>query len=182
MPNALKIFALAVLLFLLGCSAQQFSAPRSLVLKLLPPAEGSLAVLLKQKITLQIGERQQQFLVVARFQQHRLELIVLSPTGQKLLTLDYDGEKLVQETLSSIDLRGKEILAIIQFALWPEHSIKIHYPEKDGWVVKIAPEKRILFTASRMLLKISYQADELTVDNHIQGYRVIVHTLESTEL
>jgi len=182
MPNALKIASLPVLMFLFDCSAQQFSAPRPVGLKLLPPDEVSVAVLLKQKVTLQTGERQQQFLVVARFQQHRLELVVLSPTGQKLLTLDYDGENLVQDTLSSIDLRGKEILAIIQFALWPEHSINIHYPKKDGWVVEIAPEKRILFTASGMLLKISYQADELIVDNHIQDYRVIVHTLERTEI
>ena len=105
MPNALKIPALAVLVFLSGCSAQQTSSPR-FSLKLLPPVEGSLAVLLQQKVILQIGEKQQQFLLVARFEEHRLKMVLLSPTGQQLLMLDYDGDELVQNTQSSIDVPG----------------------------------------------------------------------------
>jgi hypothetical protein len=182
MPGTLKISALVVLLFLSGCSAQRFSASEPKVLKLLPPAEGSVSVLLKQKVTFQVGERQQQFLSVARFDQQRLKLVVLLPTGQVLLSLDYDGEKLVQEILTPVDLPGREIMAIIQFAMWPEHSIKTHYSEKDGWQVETSPGKRILLTESGMVLKVTYQLDELSVDNYLKGYRIIVHTLERTEL
>ena len=38
---------------------------------------------------------------VARFEYRRLKLVVLQPTGQQLLSLDYDGAKLVQEGLIS---------------------------------------------------------------------------------
>ena len=182
MPNALRIPALAELLLLCGCSAQWLGALEPKVLKLLPPEEGAVSVLLKQKITLQAGERQQQFLAVARFDQQRLKLVALLPTGQQILSLDYDGEKLVQETLAPEELPGREILAIIQFAMWPEHSIKAHYPEKDGWQLEIAPDRRVLLTESRAVLKITYQLAELRVDNYLKGYRVIVHTLERTEL
>jgi hypothetical protein len=182
MPNALKIPALVVLLLLFGCSAQRLSAPEPKVLKLLPPEEGSVSVLLKQKVTLQVGERQQQFLAVSRFDQQQLKLVALLPTGQQILSLDYDGEKLVKETFAPVDLPGREILAIIQFAMWPEHSIKKHYPEKDGWQVEIAPDKRILLTESGVVLRITYQLAELRVDNYLKGYQVIVNTLERTEL
>ena len=182
MPGALKKAALTGLLFLYSCSAQQFSALRPEGLKLLPPAEGSVAVLLKQKVTLLTAEKQQQFLVVARFEQYRLKLVVLLPTGQLLLSLDYDGKKLVQETLSSINIPGKEILAIIQFAMWPKQSIKNHYLEKDGWLVEIAPEKRILLTATGVVLNISYQDKKLIIDNYLHDYQVVVYTLERTEL
>jgi hypothetical protein len=181
MPTALKIPALAVFIILFSCSAQQINSARP-ELKLLPPDEGSLAVLLQQKVILQSGENRQQFLLVARFEKHRLKMLLLSPTGQKLLMLDYDGDELVQHTLSSIEVPGKEILAIIQFAMWPGQSITKHYLEEDGWRVDISPEKRILLTATGTILKISYEPEELIIDNYLHDYRVFVYTLEKTAL
>ena len=182
MPNALKIPALAALLFLFNCSAQQYNSPTAKDLKLLPPAELSAAVLLKQKLSLQSGEKQQHFLLVARLEPQRSKLVVLSPTAQRLLTLDYDGEELIQQTPSSIDVPGKDILSIIQFAMWPGQSIKKHYPEKAGWLVEISPEKRVLSTSSGMILKIDYEGEKLIIENYIHDYRVIVESLEKMEL
>ena len=108
MPQALTLLAA---LLLAGCSASQMATPAVVELVLLPPSEGPAPVLLKQKITLLAGQRQQQFLAVARFEHDRLELVVLLPGGQRLLTLGYDGEELLQESLASIDLKGRDILA-----------------------------------------------------------------------
>ena len=182
MPFTLKTTLLVWILILTACSSNQFVAPEPRSLNLLPPAESSITVLQKQKITLQAGGGQQQFLAVTRFDSQRLKLVVLLPTGQRLLSLDYDGEKLVQEDYAPIALPGREILAIIQFATWPEHSIKAHYPEKDGWLVETSVDQRILLTASGAILKINYQPGELSIDNYLQGYRVIVDTLERIEL
>jgi hypothetical protein len=182
MPNALKISALVALLFLYNCSAQQYNSPAAKDLKLLPPAEVSAAVLLKQKLSLQFGGKQQQFLVVARFEPQRLKLVVLSPIGQQLLMLDYDGEALVEESFSSIDLPGREILAIIQLALWPAQSVRNNYPEKEGWLLEIGDERRVLQGAGRMYLKVSYEEEKLIIENYIHDYQVIVHLLETTEL
>ncbi len=181
MPTALKIPALAVLIILFSCSAQQINSARP-ELKLLPPDEGSLAVLLQQKVILQSGENRQQFLLVARFEKHRLKMVLLSPTGQLLLMLNYDGDELVQHTQSSIDVPGKEILAIIQFAMWPGQSIKDHYPEENGWRVEISPKERILLTATGVILKISFDDEVLKIDNYLHNYRVFVYTLEKTAL
>jgi hypothetical protein len=182
MSNFLNSPALVVFLFLTGCSAQQYSPPDGGSLKLLPPVDVSASVLLKQKVILQSGEKQQQFLVVARFKPQRLKLVVLSPIGQQLLMLDYDGEALVEESFSSIDLPGREILAIIQLALWPAQSVRNNYPEKEGWLLDISAEKRVLQNAGRMHLKVSYEDEKLLIENYVHDYRVIVHLLETTEL
>jgi hypothetical protein len=182
MSLALKFPGLVVVLILTACSVHQLAAPEPVSLKLLPPAEIPAAVLLKQKIALQADGKQQQFLTVARFEADRLQLVVLLPTGQRLLSLDYDGYELVQEDYAPIELPGREILAIIQFATWSEDSIRACYPEQDGWLVETAVDKRILLTTSGTILKIRYQPGELSVDNYLQGYRVIVETLERTEL
>jgi len=182
MPHALKLKALAATLMLAACSAARLTAPGPPSLHLLPPGEAPAALLLKQKITLQANGAQRQFLAVARFGLQRLQLVVLSPEGQRLLSLDYDGENLLQEDYGPLDLPGREILAIIQFAMWPEDSIKAHYPAQDGWLVETSAAGRILLTASGAVLKISFQHEELSVDNYLHGYRVIVDTLERTEL
>ena len=182
MSNLLNSPTLVAFLFLIGCSAQQYSSPADGSLKLLPPADASASVLLKQKVILQSGGKQQQFLVVTRFEPLRLKLAVLSPIGQQLLMLDYDGEALLEESFSSIDLPGREILAIIQLALWPAQSVRNNYPEKEGWLLEIGEERRVLQGAGRMHLKISYEDEKLIIENYIHDYRVIVHLLETTEL
>ena len=136
----------------------------------------------EKNLLLESRGKQQQFLLIARFDQDRLKLVVLLPVGQQLLSLDYDGEILLQENLPSVNIPGREILASMQFALWPERSIKKHYAKKEGWVVEIAPEERILLTDKGVLLRIKRQNDELIVDNYLRDYRVIIETLEKTDL
>ena len=182
MSVALKLTVLFAMLLQAACGGHRLNESAPVSLSLLPPAEMSTEVLLKQKITLQAETRQQQFLTVARFDFHQLKLVALSPTGQRLLSLEYDGDKLTQESYAQLELPGREILAIIQFATWPESSIRTHYPERDGWIVETAVNQRILLTASGAVLKISYQPEALSVENYLRGYRVIVNTLEKTGL
>jgi hypothetical protein len=178
MPQALTLLAA---LLLAGCSASRMATPPVVELALLPPSEGPAPVLLKQKITLLAGQRQQQFLAVVRFERDRIELVVLLPGGQRLLTLDYDGEELLQESIASIDLKGRDILAIMQFSSWPEASLRAHYPERDGWQVLVSPGERQLLTDSGPALTIVYRAAEMQIDNLLMEYRVIVNTLERSE-
>jgi hypothetical protein len=178
MPQRLMLL---VVFLMAGCSASRMATPEVVTLALLPPSEGPAPVLLKQKITLLAGQRQQQFLAVVRFELDRLELVVLLPSGQRLLTLEYDGEELLQESLASIDLPGRDILAIMQFSSWPEASLRAHYPERDGWQVLVSPGERRLLIDSGPALTIAIQAREMQIDNFMMEYRVIVNTLERSE-
>ena len=182
MSFSLKSILVISTLVLAACGGHPLNATRPVSLLLLPPAEGAAAELLKQKITMIKGSAQQQFLAVLRFEPHQLKLVVLSAAGQRLLSLDYDGKVLRQENDGQIELPGREILAIMQFARWPEESIRAHYNQQDGWIVESDPSQRILLTASGVVLKISYQPEALSVENYLQGYRVVVNTLERTKL
>jgi hypothetical protein len=178
MPQALTLL---VLLLVSGCSASRMATPAVVELALLPPSEGPVPVLLKQKITLLAGQRQQQFLAVARIDPDRLRLVVVLPGGQRLLTLEYDGEELLQESFASIDLPGRDLLAIMQFSTWPEASLRRHYRERDGWQVLVSPDERRLLTDSGPALTIAYRAAEMQIDNFLMEYRIIVNTLERNE-
>jgi hypothetical protein len=183
MPNAMIRCCIgSALLLLAGCSSLQPMAPGLHELNLLPPSEGPAAALLKQKITLQSGQREQQFLAVARFTREQLGLVVLLPSGQRLLTLDYDGTELLQQDLAMFDLPGREILAIMQAATWPEASVRAHYPASAGWRLQVSTNARQLLTDSGAALTITYSPGELRIDNHLKEYRVIVETLERTSL
>ena len=166
-----------------GCSTtpalQQLEVKQ---LKLLPPEEGPGVSLLKQKVMMQSQGLNQQFIAVIRLQQEQLKLVALMPSGQQLFYLEYDGEKLIQKNLSSIDIPDKDILAIMQFALWPLHSIKNHYTKEDGWIVEASPEQRTLLSNAGMLIEVSYQAGTIIVENHLHNYRLLIQPLENIPL
>lgn len=179
-----------ILLSLWGCSNQPLystasSEQLSPVLDsypLLPPAEIPAAILLKQRVTLSIKGQQRQFLVISKFSTERIVLVALLPTGQKLFTLDYDGIELKQESLAPVEIPTRDILAIMQFALWPETSVKQHYAQSQGWITLFSSNQRELRRASGSLLKISYHPQGLTVDNTLHGYQVEIYTLEKVDL
>ena len=182
MPQSVKIFACLIVLTLCGCSFSPSPRTEPAQLKLLPPAEGPEDTLLKQKITMESQGLNQQFITVLRLQRDRLKLAALLPTGQQLFFLEYDGEELIQKNTSSIDIPGKDILAIMQFVLWPPSSIQQHYTREEGWFVDISPERRSLFTSSGVLLMVSYQADAVIIENQLHDYRLKVRPLENKSL
>ena len=173
--------AFPLALLLAACSARQ-PAPEPRELLVLPPQELGESLLLKQKVTMVADQRSQQFLAVARFEPRRLRMVALLPSGQRLLSLDYDGVTLRQERSADVDLPGREILAVMQFALWPPDSVKRHYRESDGWRVELSGRQRRLLTEFGIALNIAYLPRVLHIDNYFKEYRVIVETLEKTEL
>lgn len=182
MPRRLILACLALPALLLACASRPPQPPEPLLLGLLPPAEIAAEVLLKQKLTFVAAGREQQFLGVARLERERVVLVLLLPGGQALLTLDYDGRRLEQENRSPVDLPGREILASLQFALWPEDSLRRYYTAESGWQLVLGEAQRSLLTASGTVLKIARDADNLVVDNRLHDYRVIIQTLEKAEL
>ncbi|MFV9615023.1 MAG: DUF3261 domain-containing protein [Gammaproteobacteria bacterium] len=182
MSQPVKIFACLLALTLCSCSFSPSPRVKSAQLKLLPPAEGPEDTLLKQKVTMLSQGLNQQFITVLRLQRDRLKLAALLPTGQQLFFLEYDGEELIQKNTSSIDIPGKDVLAIMQFVLWPPNSIQQHYTRDEGWFVDISPEQRSLLTSSGVLLKVSYQTDAVIIVNHIHNYQLMVQPLENKSL
>lgn len=179
-----KLFAFVLLFALTGCQIlPNVAAPATL--KLLPPAQGPAPVVLKQVVTLEAKGKQRQFLVVTKLRPELLEMVALMPTGQRLMTLSYDGQRVQQQQLTSVALPGEDILAILQFSLWPMDSLKQHYLQQNGWQINDSYTKRQLLKDSQLLLEVFYQTadkQQLLVENYMSNYRVLIKTLESKAL
>lgn len=170
------------LLCLGGCQSLSLNPAPPVQLKLLPPTEGPAASLLEQVVTLEAKGQQRQFLVVTKIQQARVDMVALLPTGQRLLTLQYDGQQLAQQQLGVMELPGEDILAMLQFALWPVTSVKRHYTQQQGWVVLANSQTRVLRHQADTVLEVFYQQQGLVVENHSGNYRVEIRTLENKAL
>lgn len=190
------VVLLPILLAISGCSSLSKQTPPSgkngaenpismglkTAFKLLPPEQSPAPVLLKQIVTMEARGDQHRFIGVVRISKERVQMVALLPTGQQLFSLDYSGEALTQENSSYADIPGEEILTIMQFALWPEPSVRQYYPENSGWNVELSPERRELEKNGQELLDVNYYGDELVIKNHLGRYRILIKTLEKTEL
>ncbi len=171
-----------LLLMLAGCSSFRTAQPPPVEMLLLQPAQGPQPVLLTQRITLNGWGQQQQLVAIGRFTYAQTQLVALLPTGQQLLYLAFDGEQLEQRSLPSIELPGKDILAQIQFALWPDSALLESYRSGDSWAVVMTGGRRQLFHDGTVLLDVSYRGQQINIENHLAGYRVSIETLEQKDL
>jgi hypothetical protein len=172
-----KLITYCLLLALCGCVL--FLKPTlEPELILLPPSEGPLPSILKQVVTIKQNEKESSFIVISRFEEMQLKLMVFQATGQTLLSIEYDGEELKYKGLSSISLPSEEMLAIMQFTLWPDSSIKQHYISDNGWGLMMNSEQRILSTRSGSLLTVHYRKQGVVIEHHIHQYQLLIRNLE----
>lgn len=171
-----------VLCLLSGCSLFRPAPDRPPTLALLPPAEGPAPVLLKQTVAMEAKSERFQFLVVSRFDAQQARLVALMPTGQQLTALEYDGTQLQQNTAVPLELPGRSILATMQFALWPEASIRKHYSTGQGWTLRLEANRRQLWHHGARFLDIVQEVDTTRVRNYPGEYQVIIKTLEQKDL
>ncbi|WP_290702700.1 DUF3261 domain-containing protein [Amphritea sp.] len=170
-----------LLLLLAGCSSLG-TVERPAEMLLLKPAQGPVPVLLTQRVTLSSWGQQKQFVAIARFTYGQSKLVALLPTGQQLLYLEFDGEQLVQRAMPSIELPGKDILALIQFALWPRDALQSNYRSEQGWKVDITDRRRELTHNDNPWLDVRYDGQQINIYNYLSKYRVLIETLEQKDL
>lgn len=171
------------LLVLTGCGVVSEHVPQvPKQLQLLPPAQGPDETLLKQKVTMKAAGEKRQFIAVLRLKRDATQLVALLPTGQQILQLSYDGKDLDQDSLLGVDVPGREILAMMQFALWPEQTIFQFYPSDLGWLLQMDDAHRQVENAEGPLLEVTYQKNKLTLENYVGNYKVQIETLEAQSL
>ena len=172
-----------LLLLLAGCSSfNTVTAEPPAEMLLLHPAQGPSPVLLTQRVTLSSWGQDKQFVAIGRFTYEESKLVALLPTGQQLLYLEFDGEQLVQRAMPSIELPGKDILALIQFALWPRDALQSNYRSEQGWTIDITDRRRELTHNDNPWVDVSYDGQQINIYNYLAKYRVLIETLEQKDL
>ncbi len=167
---------LALLLSSCSLISTKASAPSELIL--LPPAQGPEPVLLKHNIVMQSQGMEQQFIVVIRLDYQQVKLKALLPTGQVILAIKYDGNEFDHENFSPIEVPSKEILAMMQFSLWPLSTLHDYYRPEIGWTVTDTNMERTLTTMDGKVLTTQFLDDNnVIVEHHLHDYRVIISPL-----
>jgi hypothetical protein len=176
-----RIILVSLLTLLLSsCSLFSTQALSPTELVLLPPAEGPEPILLKHNVMMQSQGMEQQFIVVIRLNYQQVKLKALLPTGQTILTIEYDGKQFHNENYSPIEVPSKEILAMMQFSLWPIKTLHHHYRPELGWLVSDTNSERTLVTSSGTVLTTQFlDNDNVIVEHHLHDYRVIISPLDS---
>jgi len=177
-----SFFLYGLLLFVTGCSLLPTIAPENKELILLPPLQGPEAQVLKQVVTLQGNGDESSFILVSKFEAEQLALVALLATGQRLLSMDYDGQQLATKQFVEISLPSKEMLAMMQFALWPESAVKQHYGRDAGWLVSLDSTQRTLSTQTEKILTVHFMQQRVLIEHHLHQYEVLVETIEKTML
>jgi hypothetical protein len=170
------------LLWLTACNHTIFKPQSQQQMPLLPPALSLQSGIVKQKMTMLAGGKLQTFIVISNYRQQSVETLIMLVTGQTLLSMAYDGQKFHEENKTGLKLPAQEILAIIQFASWPEQVLKDFYKHEDGWEVLIDSGLRRLNYNQTPMLEVQYlAAGIIEVNNLKQHYRANIQALEANQ-
>lgn len=185
-----RILTACVLAALAGCSF--VSGPRELPpLPLLPPADLGRSLQLTQRVSVTFDTESQTFLGAWVVNSEVLNFVGLTPSGQRLLTLSYDGAHF-SETYSPMlteTIPGRDVLSHLQLAHWPEASIERNL-ESSAWRLDIEAQERRLYFKDRLILTITGSYTEsgenelpavIRIRSHAAPYRLEVETLQVVE-
>ena len=176
-----KLIGLLFIAFALG--ACSFLAPtkvpnNELVLLLPIEVATSLPKVVKQSVIFEKYAQQRQFIAVARFNAEQTKFVALSASGQPFLYLTHDSQGFEKRNLSGIELPAKEILAMIQFTLWPKWAVEQGYPENIGWRVEITSGIRRLYYNNILLIEVEQEGDDINISNYRSDYKIYIHTFD----
>jgi len=182
MPRYLIACLLFTAVFFNGCSVNPFRWNTHQDLQLLSPATGPEPVLLQQKLTFLAGGKQQQFLLLSDIKAEKFKVLVLMPTGMTVLKMVYDGAEFQQQNMTDITIPAEQIMAVMQFALWPEAALRKQYSPSAGWLLALDNTSRQLSENNRLRLDVQYKEGSVLINNLRDHYQVKIQALEAEAL
>lgn len=171
MPNA-RAFLLIAWLSLGGCTLLPSSPPSTPAL--LPPASLGQSLQASQQLQAFFGQEQQQLLIALAVDEQQLRVTGLTPNGQRLLTIAYDGEHTQTEGDQWLpeELDPTLILTQLQLAYWPLATLQNHY--SAPWSLSESEHQRQLLLDQIPVVTIDYLTHKPT-DGIVAGNRISLY-------
>ncbi|CAM3357242.1 DUF3261 domain-containing protein [Halomonas lysinitropha] len=164
---------LAVWLVLLsGCATRTVHAPLP-ELSDLPATDART-----QHLTFINQDERHELLGVLRHDQSELQLALLSPQGQRLLTLvvDVQGPRFLPGAQFEPPFTAKWLANRLAWSLWPAPALEQAFRD-SGWTLRENVNGRIIQYRDRMMARITGSSDCRIIDDIESGYRLRVATL-----
>lgn len=182
MPRRLVLCTL-LLAVLSACSLIKPWHQNGPALQLLAPQYGPVPALYQQKLNFIATGVERQVLVALKIDTSGIKLRALLPTGQSLYSIEYDGQTLSKQNLANVELPADEILAMLQFALWPSSILDETYNASEHWLIEETEKYRLLSYNGKRKLRVDFVSQNtIHLTNYSHQYEVNVETLEYKKL
>ena len=156
-------------------------------LPLMSPDDWSENIQVTQIVTISSGGQRLKTMTVLRLAPGKITMVILSTIGQRLVTVEYDGKNLnVTNDVSIEPLPVRQILSLIQLALWPERTLQMAYQGKLELVA--TRELRQVFFAESLAVEVTlsdWQSDwpnAIQISNHMSAMEISVITVDLQRL
>jgi len=172
-------FTLTLLVLLsLGACAPQPLLPQ---VPLLSPSSLGRTVYAQQQLEAEFNGQSWQMQGALEVTPQSLRMVGLTPFGQRLITLLWDGQKLQEERAAQLPqtVQGERILSDLQLMYWPLPALREVLP--SVWRVEQEDGLRRVFDAEREIIKIRCATPDpwqgrCVFEHQVYGYRL---TLDS---
>lgn len=158
---------LAACLLVSGCAAR-FSAAPVPPLASLPASEPST-----QHLVFEHGSERHQLLAVLRHDDRSLRMALLSPQGQRLLTLEQDdrGVRFLDGAVFDPPFSAQWLLERLSWSLWPVEQLQRSF-QGSAWSVQQHAQGHDIYHRQQRVARITDSGDCHIVDDLQAGYRL----------
>lgn len=138
-----------------------------------------------QSLRLERDGRELPLLAVMETDGVKLTLVGLTPAGQRLVTITWEGDSVSQAVDPNVPARidGQGILRDVVFAHWPEAALQASFAG-TRWSARFAGPERTLLRDGRPWITVKPGQGEdgagLVVDHVEEGYKVHAATVEES--
>lgn len=166
---------LSALLLLFGCAGRPVATVPSLAT--LPAMETQ-----RQRLTFEHNDQRHEMIGVLRHDDKTLRLVILSPQGQRLLTLIHDdsGSRFLQDAAFEPPFTAEWLASRLSWNLWPAPAIKQAFGS-SAWSIQEDETGRTMRYRQRIVARISGNSACTFIDDVEAGYRLYIMPLSDTD-
>lgn len=166
---------IAALLVLAGCAGQPVATVPSLAT--LPEMETQ-----RQRLTFEHDDQRHEMIGILRHDDKALRLAILSPQGQRLLTLIHDdsGSRFLQDAAFEPPFTAEWLASRLSWNLWPAPAIDQAF-ESNAWSLQEDEAGRTIRYRQRVVARISGNPACTLIDDVEAGYRLYIMPLSDSD-
>jgi hypothetical protein len=173
---AVGLLAIGLALVLAACGARPATAPAPELSAL--PAAGPQT----QRLTFFHGDERRELIGILRHDSESLQMAMLSPQGQRLLTLvrDAEGARFLADAAFDPPFSAEWLASRLAWILWPEEALEEAFAG-SSWALKVGSRGRTIYHRDREIARITGSAACRILDDLEGGYRLQIAAVSADD-
>lgn len=132
------------------------------------------------RLTFEHDDERQDLIAALRHDRHSLRLALLSPQGQRLLTLvqDADGARFLPDAAFEPPFSADWLASRLSWGLWPVDRLEAAFNGSD-WRLETHDQVRVIFAGNRQIARLEGDARCRLLQDREGGYRLTIAPLDT---